>query len=220
MSFDITISTHSGESVGAWRTDAPIVSSKGYGGHPISARPKKKALTIWEGRQPFEMSVPLLLDTSEGVSSVQHSWALLDRWATSQTIAGGRDRPPPPVRILSSRGRLPIPADIADNADWWIEDLAWGLEKRRSDGELFYQEVVVTLLERVDDELLASSTPVVSTKRAHNYPIRKGDTWHSIAASQLGSASKWEELWKLNGKKSDAWLAKNVGKVVHIPAKK
>jgi LysM domain len=218
MRFDIEITSH-GKVVHLWRTDDEIVPSLGYGGHPIGARPKKKALTVWEGRQPFQMVVPVLFSLGDkgGVHlSVESEVKWLDWMASSIG-----DNPPPPVRIKSNFGPLPLPSDVPENAEWWIEDLAWGVGKRRnSDGDLFYKEVVVTLLEKINDETVDLATPVVSTDRAHNYAVKKGDTWHSIAASQLGSASKWEELWKLNGRISDAKLATMVGKNIHIPAKK
>jgi len=209
MKFDLELTAPGLPPVGCWRT-GPIVPSLGYGGHPIGARPKKKALTVWEGRQPFQMEVPILLDL--GGQLVEGLRATLDRMATS--VNGQK---PPPVKIVSNRGKLPIPADIPETADWWIEDLKWGEEKRRaSDGELVRQEVAVTLLERIDDELFSTAPKIVSTRRAHNYTVKKGDTLHSIAASQLGNATRWKEIADLNGIRSDGQL--KPGRIIHIPA--
>lgn len=210
MKFDIEFTAPGLPAVGGWRT-GPIIPSLGYGGHPIGARPKKKALTVWEGRQPFQMEVPVLLDL--GGELVEGLRSTLDRMATSVNA-----QKPPPVRIISNRGKLPIPADIPEAADWWIEDLKWGDEKRRaSDGELVRQEVTVTLLERIDDPLLfATSGPKVRTNRAHNYVVKKGDTLHSIAAKELGNTTRWREIGALNHIRSDGQL--KPGRVIHIPA--
>lgn len=210
MRFDLEFSAPGETTVGCWRT-GPIIPSLGYGGHPIGARPKKKALTVWEGRQPFEMEVPVLLDL--GGQVVEGLRAALDRMATS--VNGEK---PPPVKILSNKGKLPIPADISDDADWWLEDLKWGEELRRArDGELVRQEVTITLLERVDDQLLKTKPKTASTHRSRNYRVRKGDTLHSIAARELGSAARWREIGDLNHIRSDGHL--KVGMVLHLPPK-
>jgi LysM repeat protein len=218
MSFDIELTAPSKNlKVGAWRTSDPIVPSLGYGGHPVGARPKKKALTVWEGRQPFQIEVPLVLylgptEIVEGLRST------LDAMATSRS-QGWIDEQPPAVKIKSNRGRLPLPADISDDANWWIEDLKWGEELRRaSDGELVRKQVNVTLLERIDDELFNASSSTTTTSRGRNYTVKKGDTLHSIAARELGSAKLWWEITQLNEPlRSDGHL--KPGMVLHLPPK-
>lgn len=214
MSFDIELSAPSkGLVVGAWRTSDPILPSLGYGGHPVGARPKKKALTVWEGRQPFQMEVPLLL--YNGGQVVEGLRSAIDSMATSRS-QGWVDEQPPPVKIVSNRGRLPLPADISLDADWWIEDLRWGEELRRAeDGELVRLQVNVALLERIDDELFNSRSPSTSVVRAHNYTVKKGDTLHSIAARELGDARRWVEIARLNGIRSDGHL--KAGMTLHLP---
>lgn len=209
MKFDLELTAHGLSPVTCWRTGA-IVPSLGYGGHPIGARPKKKALTVWEGRQPFQMEVPVILDL--GGELVEGLRATLDRMAIS---VNGQQ--PPPVKIVSNKGRLPIPADISETADWWIEDLKWGEELRRaSDGELVRQEVTVTLLERIDDALLRTTPKTVSTHRSRSYTVKSGDTLHTIAARLFGDASLWRELGQLNHIRSDGQL--KAGMVLHLPA--
>jgi nucleoid-associated protein YgaU len=162
------------------------------------------------------MAVPLLLDLGyKGgqLASVEHYRVLLDAMATSVA-----NQKPPAVKIKSNKGVLPVPAGIRSDADWWIEDLAWGEETRRgSDGELGRKEVVVTLLERVDDPLFrAKQSGKASTKRSRNYTVRKGDTLHSIASKLFGDASLWKELADLNHLRSSGQL--KVGMTLHLPA--
>jgi hypothetical protein len=207
--YDIIISCKGwGTKVGAYRTDAPIDPSLGYGGHPVAVRPKKSALTVFEGRQPFQLNVPLLLSGNH----VPRLCVLLDQMATTKPPTANLALPVAPyaVTIRSTIGTLLLPGGIQDGAHWWIEDLAWGAEKRNSENELYYKEVVVTLLETVVDETLRS-------KGAHPYAIKRGDTWHSIAARELGDAERWAEVKEMNGNKTDAQLARMVGKTIRIP---
>lgn len=224
MSFDIEIQAH-GVTVGAWRTNAKVVPSQGYGGHPAAARPKSAALTVYEGRQPFALTVPVYLDLGLEADGKRASIeAVRKQLETLSTAQPGS--PPPPVRIQSNRGPLPIPPGLEEGlstgSEWWVEDLVWGEEDLRSDGEPYHVEVVIMLLERVEDQTLGQAGPFVPptlrTSPAHGYKVKKGDKWHTIAASQLGDASRWREIWELNGKKSDAQLAHMVGQTIRVPA--
>ena len=83
--YDIIIACKGwGTRVGAYRTEEPILPALGYGGHPVAVRPKKSALTVFEGRQPFQMPVPLLFSGNH----VPRLCFLLDQMASA--------RPPTP----------------------------------------------------------------------------------------------------------------------------
>jgi LysM repeat protein len=225
--FDITIQSANRVAMG-WLTDSPVTPSGGYGGHPTAARPKRAALTIYEGRNPFTLSVPMLL--YRGVSanskgqeeSVEKDRKALEAMATTR---GEAEAERPESVSISTRFPLPI-ADTVGSA-WWIEDLAWGEERRNSPdlevdpGHLVWKLVTVTLLERNDDETLgqdSSNAPKLVNKPVSKYKVKKGDTLHSIAKSQLQNATRWEEVGKLNGIRSDGQLAAKVGKYIKIPA--
>jgi hypothetical protein len=207
--YDIIIACKGwGTRVGAYRTEEPILPALGYGGHPVAVRPKKSALTVFEGRQPFQMPVPLLFSGNH----VPRLCFLLDQMASARPPTANLALPTAPyaVTIHSTVGTLPLPGGIQDGEKWWIEDLVWGAEKRNTENELYFKEVVVTLLEVVVDV-------TIKGKGAHPYTIRKGDTWHSIAARELGDVERWAELKEMNGNKTDAQLARMVGKTIRIP---
>lgn len=226
--FDITISG-GGEIADGWRTNDPIIPSGGYGGHPVAARPKKSALTIYEGRAPFQLMVPMLLwrgvtkNSNGQPEAVEKDRKALEAMAST---AGQKISEAPPAVTIKANFPLPIPPAIAAGAQWWIEDLAWGEERRNSPGlpvdpgHLIWKLVTVTLLEWTEDDVLGGggSPPKVKTNRAHTYKVRKGDTLHSIAASQLGNATRWGEIGRLNGIRSSGDLAAKVGKTIKIPA--
>ncbi|HSZ70253.1 MAG TPA: LysM domain-containing protein [Solirubrobacteraceae bacterium] len=194
--------------VGGYRTDAPIEPSLGYGGHPIAVRPKTSALTVWEGRQPFQLDVPMLFSGNH----VPELCRLLDQMASAKPPTSNLAQPTAPyaVTIHSTVGSLPLPGGMQEGDEWWIEDLKWGDEKRNTLNELYYKEVVVTLLETVVDVTL-------KTKGAHAYTVKHGDTWARIAAKQLGDQERQYELREMNGNKTNAQLAKMAGKRIRIP---
>lgn len=222
MSFDITLTdgTHTAQ---GWTTGESIIPSGGYGGHPSAPRPKRAALTLYEGRSPFQLVVPLLL--YRGGASIERDRVALETMATS---AGEHETQRPPGVTLTALFPLPVPHAIS-GGEWWIEDLGWGEEHRNAPtasvdpGHKTWNLVSVTLLERIDDETIGggsapSGLPKVKTNRAHKYQVKKGDTLHSIAKSQLGNATRWQEIAKLNGIRSDGQLHAKIGKFIKIPA--
>jgi hypothetical protein len=198
--------------VGAYFTDKEIEPSLGYGGHPVAVRPKTSALTVWEGRQPFQLTVPLLLSQGAPRDTVPDLCRRLDQMASAKPPTANQANPTDPytVTIHQTVGTLPLPGGIQAGDKWWIEDLTWGEGKRDRNNELYYKEVVVVLLETVVDETL-------KTRGAHPYTIKKGDTWARIAAKELGDQERQYELREMNGNKTDAWLKAHVGKTVRIP---
>lgn len=64
----------------------------------------------------------------------------------------------------------------------------------------------------------AADTPAPAPKpEAASYTVKAGDSWWSIAASQLGDGTRYKELAKLNGKKpTDTIYA---GQVIKLPVK-
>jgi hypothetical protein len=201
-----------GTQVGLYYSDEEWKPALGYGGHPIAARPKTSSLTVWEGRQPFQMVGKMILSQGAPGDTVPDLARRLDQMASAKPPTANQATPTDPytVTIAQTIGALPLPGGMQDGDKWWIEDLAWGDGKRNASNELYYKEVVITLLETVVDETL-------KTKGAHPYTIRKGDTWAKIAAQQLGDQERQFELREMNGTKTDAQLAKMVGKTIRIP---
>jgi hypothetical protein len=204
--------------VHAWRTDQPILPSQGYGGHPIGARPKRKALTVYQGRQPFMLTCPLLLHRAgESVEA--------DRLALEQMAAREEDVAPPHITI--SGKNLPVPPAVTD--DWWMEDLQWGSSpeeehRREGDWALIRRNVTVVLLERVDDETIGSqpSGPRVISRKpqpsGRHYRVKPGDTWASISVQEFGTTGRAKEIAEVNGlRPSNGALKAKVGKEIKLP---
>jgi len=61
----------------------------------------------------------------------------------------------------------------------------------------------------------AETTPVVAGVGERTYTIKSGDTLYLVAKKELGSASRWKEIEKLNGVSSSDL---RVGQVIKLPA--
>ena len=64
-------------------------------------------------------------------------------------------------------------------------------------------------------EAKSAETPVVAGAGERTYTIKSGDTLYLVAKKELGSASRWKEIEKLNGVSSSEL---HVGQVIKLPA--
>lgn len=217
-------------SVTASLRSAPIVTA-GYGGWSKIARPRRKALTEWNGRDPVSLEWDFLIDNlldGRGLP-VERDCRALER------IAGldAGDPEPPLVTVASDPPALmPHGLHRAAHVKWFIEELSWdeeGTIYNRS-GNRVRATGRLVLTQYVEDEHLEELSPVQRIKkrkasskkgkkgkssRAKTYTVKRGDTLSAIAARKLGKASRWREIAKLNGIRDPRRL--KVGKVLKLP---
>lgn len=195
--------------VPVWLTDhtTPVYFDGGYGGHTVTPRIRKRALTDWTGRNPFTGTMPLLL--YRGGASVEADKDALEVMAT------GRDDTPTPTVKLGAHALLPAVC----GQDWFVEDLDWsGDEQRLAQGKtLIWKLVTVTVLESVQDTLLGPSTlpATTSSGTVKHYTVKAKDTMQSIAARQLGNQDRWVDIAVLNGLRGNGQL--KAGMVLTLP---
>lgn len=205
---DVRIQDGYERSVDGWLIGDPVVPSGGYGGWETASRTRRSSLTIWQGRDPFQVQIKMLLD--RGGRSVQIAIDDLNRMATGSAF----DEPP----VVTISGAIMVPAGASDN--WVIQDLAWEDQVRQIDHRVTRQLVTVTLLEHIDDKLLQVST----TKSRLNgktvvkhYRVKKGDTLMTIAARKLGDQKRWIDIAAINGLRSSKPPKKLIGKLIKLP---
>lgn len=184
---------------------APVITS-GYGGWVEIARPKRKALTDWQGSAPFRLQFGLILDAfDDAPHNVEQDIIRLERMATR----GPHDQRPPTIRINDKDhgggGRLPH-----NNLTWVIESLTWGDCIRQSEtGDRTRQVVAVTLLELVEDAIIGKLSPANNARNISKIRggqalstriiVKQGETsLQQVAARALGDAKKWKALAKAN----------------------
>ena len=134
---------------------APTVTG-GRGGWQIIARPRRTAITDWNGTEPYRMTVSLLFDGYGDDRSVEADLKFLEEMAVDRRSRTG----PPKVKVT---GAIPKPG-----REWVIEDLADGSSVLWGENGRVRQDVTVTLLEYVASDLVALSSPTERAREAQS----------------------------------------------------
>lgn len=87
----------------------PVVLSGGFGGWEVVGRPRQVGMTLWQGVEPLQVQLPLMLDGYADRQDVERSLRTLTRVAR-----GDRDNEPGVLQV----GGVPLPAD-----EWVIESV-------------------------------------------------------------------------------------------------
>jgi LysM repeat protein len=201
----------------------PVQVSGGYGGWTIVNRQRRVGLTVWEGKDPIRMIVPIVFDGVLAQESQEVPISRLSRMALPPT--GGGE--PPTVRVSGTGVPNPGPAV------WVIESLQWGTDVLRDFAAngvhaRLRQDCTVNLLEYRADDVAAlkglqpGSTRAKKTSKAapagwpKRYTVKTGDTIAFIAAKFYHDATKWKRIADANSIRDPSIL--KVGRVLRIPA--
>lgn len=183
-------------------------------------RPRRKSLTNFAGEDPWTCTIKVLFD----------AWPLGDVEPYIRLVEDRMHRPDDRVEpdLLRLNG-----AAMSSHSD-----LVWvltgvddsGQVQKRDDGRRCRQEMTLTFLEYVSPVIAvvakspaaaaaarageATSSSVAAAPAATTYTVKAGDTLSTIAASKLGSASKWQQLADLNGIRDPRSL--KVGQVLKL----
>lgn len=198
----------------------PATPTGGAGGWAKIARPRRKSLTEWQGVEGYEMPIPVIFDRFRENRSVEGQITRLERMAKKRE----GEAQPPIVRI-----RGPVPHT---NLEWVIQDIEWGaMERRARDGQRTRQFATIVLWQYIAADLVLErkKSPAKDSRDRNRdrgkgdgkgqsrrtYTVRRGDTLSSIAARELGSASKWSKIADLNNIRDPKNL--RVGQVLRLP---
>lgn len=199
---EVTISsTRPNLSVTAWLgVDLPTITG-GYGGWEIVARPKRQSLTTWRGHDPYQMTLPILIDGFATNSSVEARCTAIERMARPPRVL---DEPP----LIRITGAVPH-TDLT----WVIQTIGWGAVTRSTTGQRIRQELVLNLIRYIEDDRVqltgaasrarqnATKTSASKSKSGISQPyiVKAGDTLRGIAAKKLNDYRRWTEIASLNG---------------------
>lgn len=190
----------------------PILAN-GYGGWSIVTRPQKKAMTNWDGHQPFQLVFEIWFSEVARDKSIEGAIKSLSRMARVDSDLDPNR--PPQVRIHGDAFDQTM-----KNIAWVIQNLEWGKTIRSENhGFRIQQQCTVTLLEHVTGGLVNESNvkPGQHQPKYRTYTIKKGDTLQSIAKKLLGKASRWQEIARLNNIHDPRNL--KVGRKIRVPRK-
>lgn len=204
---------------------ADAITPSGYGGWTVVSRQRRVGLTIWNGKDPIRMPVPIVFDGVRDGKSQEVLISRLNRMALPPTTGGE-----PPTITIDGAG-VPKPGPTK----WVIENIVWGTNVIWDfAGNGVYarlrQDCVVNLLEyRAPDRaalrpLMPGTNKTLTGQSATGWPktyvIKAGDTLSKIAARFYHDATKWKLIANANKIRdpsivsSKAW----VGKRIRIPA--
>lgn len=128
----------------------------GYGGWDIVERPRRVALTQWNGKDPYKMEIGIILDGFIDDDEVEIEIAKLERMALPFNTE------PPVIEVKGSA----IPHD---DLKWVVEDIDWGDALRKSNGRRVRQQGTIKLVQNVKADRLQLS----AAKRIRNKAGRK-----------------------------------------------
>jgi len=211
--------------VSAFLDETPIQVTGGYGGWTVTSRQRRTGLTMWMGKDPIRMTVPVLFDGYSSLDGQEVEISRLSRMALPP--AGGGE---PPVVTITGYG-LPKPGP----KNWVIENLQWGTNviwDNDSGGSLvrLRQDCVVNLMQYVASDRAAFSRlpPGKASGSKANpgskgfqkpYRVKTGDTLQKIANKVYKNPKPddWRLIKKANNIIDPRHL--KVGKLLKIPKK-
>jgi hypothetical protein len=198
----------------------------GGGGWQVTARPRRQGITDWVGREPVRLTVPFLLDGWAEGKGVPIEKQIRNLEVMSGIGLGSLE--PPLVRVFSG-GVIPYDSKTHDGLRWVVESVDWGASLRNPYGNRVRQDGTIVLLRYVADARLERLKPVEKDRERRRrggrarrgrggrrvYVVKKGDTLSKIAARELGKASRWREIAKLNNLRDPNKL--KVGQRLKLP---
>lgn len=205
----------------------PVLVTAGYGGWSRVARPRKKALTEWVGRDSTSLQVDFLME-----AFVENDGMFVRTQVRALERLAGLDisDPEPPLCRIQSRPPALIPHDFhhASQVKWFVESIAWDQDSIEMNdvGNPIRQGGQFVITQYVEDERLESLSSAERRKKAKGsgrgatrktYTVKAGDTLGKIAARSdvYSDASKWKKIATANKIRDPKKL--RVGQVLKIP---
>lgn len=193
--------------------DVPTISG-GAGAFDDVARPGRRSVVEWTGQPLRRLAFGLILDADLlERDSVDGGCLNLERMAAPVGLAG-----PPEVTLSAPNGRAPVPHG---ELSWLIESLEWGDATWQADRRTRQ----AAKLGLVEAQTTASRvTPANQGRGGRNRPARTRAAvpppggsrgLRLLAARELGSASDWPAITKLNGIRDPRTV--KTGRVLRLP---
>lgn len=197
--------------VEGWLTTAPVLTAGG-GGWSRVARPRRKSITEWLGRDSVSLEIEFLLepdlfgdDPDQGMNVETTCRALESLWGIESSD------PEPPVFKVSSHPAplMPHGQHRASHVRYFIETLAYDKASiiYNREGNRIKAAGTITVTQFVEDKhISAVKKRKARSKKAGKRPkpkhkthiVKKGETLSRIAANEYGNAKYWKDIAKAN----------------------
>jgi len=191
------------------RAEAPPKESGGTAIWEVVDRPNKTGITVFRGRQPVRVDLPVMFDAWAEGKSVE------PRIQTLKDMASPPAAHTPPVKIKVD-GAYP-----SRYLTWVIDGIDWGdmilYSKIGTAVVRVRQDAVVHLLQHVSAELVHTSkqTSKGAAPLFTPYKVKAGDTLSKIAAQVYHDRDKWTVIAKYNNIRDPNKLTKD--QTIKIP---
>jgi hypothetical protein len=210
------------EPVTAWLGDEPARATAGDAQIDREDNPQRTARTVWRGRDPLALQIPVRLDGYGARNPV--SVEALIRRLEEMWGRGRRGTPAEPVSLcVDSGGWVPFDSSRQPDLRWWIEGIDWDAETlRRADGHRVRQLGTIQLVQvvRGQTRLKASSAEkarqALGNRARNTYVARDGDTLSKISTRFYGSTAHALDIARLNGLGVRSTL--RAGRTIRLPS--
>lgn len=188
--------------------------SDGRGGWEEVPRPRRPAVVQWMGPTAMKASVELFLDAWKTGGTITAQLAVVDALAPPRGTTEG-----PVLYVIGS----PI---VSSTIPWVAQKVSFYDWLERHDGQPARVTVTFELIEHRVADVVTRSSPAKRSGARNGTPsrgqprrhvVKAGESLTSIAAKELGKASRWAEIAKLNGIRDPKRI--RVGQSLTLPAK-
>jgi hypothetical protein len=218
---------------------------QGYGGWEEVTRPRRSPLTTWRGAPALHLSLPLLLDGFASNTSVEPQLGIVEKMGSAVLGSSGANADPPHVHLQARGNHVPYQelTWVINDIQWGDAEMDSRGNRTRQHFTLqlvqYVADVQVQDLSAANRRRAAAAAKTkkagASTKRVvakHGKPstnpssrsatrsvasatVYDGEDLVRIAARELGDASRWVEIAKLNGLRDPRAVTR--GQVIRLP---
>lgn len=203
MSNYIIFTASNGLKVSVLRGTDPPKMTGGGGGWSVEDRPRRVGLTVWKGRSPYMMDIPVLFDGWADGKSQENAISILN-----QMQMGADFREPPTVQV---EGAVPVKSAT------WTMSIDWGDNVIWEDDHRLRQDAVVHLVQYNPEDRLKVRNKGHLKAVSAPYTVKAGDTFKSISQHSYGTPKKWREIMAANNIRDPKKIKDLVGKQIKIP---
>lgn len=172
----------SGLSVAMLRGSDPPKITGGTGGWEIQSRPRRVGITVWQGRDPYSLDIPILFDAYRSGASLEADIARLNQMAIGSDL-----HQPPTVKI---DGALPIKGNVS----WIISSIEWGTnvfwDQQGDQPYRTRQDAVVKVIQYNPVDRLV----VQNAGHPNQYVTKRGETLRKVAQKMYGKSDRWQQI--------------------------